>query len=76
MQISHDGMFEDIVSIHEQQRDIGYPLTLVEGTEASAAYMRDIVEDWQAQGITSVLHEKKGGYANNTKAMCGLAGKA
>ena len=25
MQISHDGMFEDIVSIHEQQRDIGYP---------------------------------------------------
>ena len=38
--------------------------------------MRDIVEDWQAQGIMSVLHEKKGGYANNTKAMYGLAGKA
>ena len=48
MQISHDGMFEDIVSINEQQRDIGYPSTLVEGTEASAAYMRDIVEDRQA----------------------------
>lgn len=76
MQISHDGMFEDIVSIHEQQRDIGYPSTLVEGAEASAAYMRDIFEDWQAQGITSVLHEKKGGYSNNTKAMYGLAGKA
>ena len=29
-------------------------------------YMQGIFDDWQAQGITSVLHEKKGGYANNT----------
>ncbi len=32
--------------------------------------------DWQAKDITSVLHEKKGGYANNTKSMYGLAAKA
>ena len=38
--------------------------------------MRGIFDDWQAKGITSVLHEKKGGYANNTASMYGLAGKA
>ena len=32
--------------------------------------------DWQARGITSVLHEKKGGYANNKASMAGLAAKA
>ena len=32
--------------------------------------------DWQAQNITSVLHEKRGGYANNTKSLYGLADKA
>lgn len=76
MQISHDGMYDDIVSIHEQQAAIGYPSTFVGGADACTAYMREIFSDWQAQGITSVLHEKKGGYANNTKAMYGLAGKA
>src|SRR3546814_20107673 len=38
--------------------------------------MKGLFHDWQAKGITSVLHEKKGGYANNTAAMYGLAGKA
>ena len=33
-------------------------------------------DDWQARGITSVLHEKKGGYANNTASIYGLAKKA
>ncbi len=76
MQISHAGMFDDIVAIHEQQQAIGYPSILVDGEAACTAYMRGIVDDWQAQGITSVLHERKGGYANNTKAMYGLANKA
>jgi methylglutamate dehydrogenase subunit A len=39
-------------------------------------YMKGLFDDWQAQGITSVLHEKKGGYANNTASIYGLAGKA
>ena len=76
MQISHEAMFEDIAAIHEQQRAIDYPSTFVDGAGACTAYMREIVDDWQAQGITSVLHEEKGGYANNTKAMYGLAAKA
>jgi glycine/D-amino acid oxidase-like deaminating enzyme len=38
--------------------------------------MKNIFSDWQAKGITSVLHEKKGGYANNTKSIYGLAKKA
>jgi len=38
--------------------------------------MKGLFDDWQAQGITSVLHEKRGGYANNRKAMYGLATKA
>ena len=39
-------------------------------------YMRDMFPDWQARGITSVLHEKKGGYAENMHSMRALAGKA
>ena len=38
--------------------------------------MKKIFDDWQAKGITSVLHEKKGGYSNNMKCMQGLAAKA
>ena len=38
--------------------------------------MKNIFSDWQAKGITSVLHEKKGGYANNTSSIYGLAKKA
>ena len=39
-------------------------------------YMKGLLDDWQAKGITSVLHEKKGGYANNTASLYGLAKKA
>ena len=39
-------------------------------------YMKTIFDDWQAKGITSVLHEKRGGYANNTASIYGLADKA
>ena len=38
--------------------------------------MKGLFDDWQAKGITSVLHEKRGGYANNTASLYGLAGKA
>lgn len=76
MQISHEGMREDITTIYEQQKAIGYESEFIEGTDDCTTYMKGIFDDWQAQGITSVLHEKKGGYANNTKAMYGLAEKA
>ena len=76
MQISPESMHADVGTIYEQQKAIGYESTFIEGEANSTAYMKDIFHDWQAKGITSVLHEKKGGYANNTKAMYGLATKA
>lgn len=76
MQISPESMHEDVASIYEQQKAIGYESVFIEGEADSDKYMKGIFHDWQAKGITSVLHEKKGGYANNTKAMYGLATKA
>ena len=76
MQISPEVMREGVASIHAQQREIGYPSVFVEGEADSLTYMRGLFHDWRAKGITSVLHELKGGYANNKAAMSGLAGKA
>ncbi len=76
LQISHEAMREDVASIHEQQRAIGYESTFIEGAGASHAYMRGIFDDWQARGITSVLHEHRGGYANNMASLRGLWAKA
>ena len=76
MQISPEVMREGVAQIHQQQQAIGYPSTFVEGTEESLLYMKGVFDDWQAAGITSVLHEKKGGYANNIASIKGLAQKA
>ena len=76
MQISCESMREDVRSIYEQQQAIDYDSVFIEGADASRDYMKTLFSDWQAEGITSVLHEKPGGYANNSKAMYGLAGKA
>ena len=76
LQISHEAMREDVASIHAQQRAIGYESTFIEGAGASHAYMRRIFDDWQARGITSVLHEHRGGYANNMASLRGLWAKA
>jgi methylglutamate dehydrogenase subunit A len=76
MQISPEVMHEGCASIYEQQRAIGYDSVFVEGEARCQAYMRDLFDDWQAKNITSVLHEKRGGYANNRASMRGLAAKA
>src|SRR3990170_4948913 len=76
MQISPERMRADVASIYEQQRAIGYESVFVDGADASTRYMKGLFDDWQAQGITSVLHEKRGGYANNKASMHGLAAKA
>jgi len=76
MQISSESMHEDVSSIYSQQQAIGYESVFIEGAKDCDAYMQDIFHDWQAQGITSVLHEKAGGYANNRRALEGLAAKA
>jgi len=46
------------------------------GRTTVSAILLDMFEDWQARGSTTVLHEKKGGYANNIRAVRGLAAKA
>ena len=76
MQISPEVMHEDVSSIYEQQKAIGYDSTFIEGEKDCTNYMRGIFDDWQAKGITSVLHEKKGGYAFNKDSIKGIESKA
>ena len=76
MQIAPRVMHEDVVQIYEQQKEIGYESVLVEGGGKCDAYMEEMFSDWQAKGITVVLHEKRGGYAENMPSMLGLAAKA
>lgn len=73
MQISPECMHEQVGTIYEQEKAIGYPSVFVEGAKDCDAYMKGLFGDWQAQNITSVLHEKKGGYANNMRSVEGLA---
>jgi len=76
MQISPEVMHADVATIYEQQKAIGYESVFIEGEADCRAYMKGLFDDWQAAGITSVLHEKKGGYANNRASIYGLAKKA
>ena len=76
MQISCESMREDVAAIHAQQQAIGYESVFIEGAAESERYMKGLFSDWRARGITSVLHEMPGGYANNSRAMYGLAAKA
>ena len=62
MQISPEVMHEQVATIYDQQKTIGYESVFVEGAGDSETYMKGLFDDWQAKGITSVLHEKKGGY--------------
>ena len=69
MQISTEIMREDVASIAEQQKAIGYESVFIEGAKESTHYMKGLFDDWQAKGITSVLHEKSGGYSNKTEVI-------
>jgi glycine/D-amino acid oxidase-like deaminating enzyme len=68
-------MHEDVATIHEQQRAIGYTSDLIEGEDACRLYLESIFSDWQARNVTVVLHEKKGGYAESMPSMLGLRAK-
>ena len=59
LQISPEVMHEDVASIYEQQKAIGYDSEFIEGEADCMKYMKTIYDDWQAKEITSVLHEKK-----------------
>ena len=76
LQAAPEAMRDGVRQIHTEQQAIGYPSTLVEGEVECRDYLRDLFDDWQAPGITSVLHETRGGYANNQASLRGLAAKA
>ena len=65
LQISPEVMHKDVASIYEQQKAINYESEFIEGEADCMKYMKTIYDDWQAKEITSVLHEKRGGYAFN-----------
>ncbi len=75
LQISSESMRDDVGQIFAEQQEIGYESAFIEGANASTSYIRGIFDDWQAQNITSVLHEKRGGFSNQTKTMYALAAK-
>jgi glycine/D-amino acid oxidase-like deaminating enzyme len=76
VQIAPEAMRSDVEQIYTEQRAIGYDSELVVGEAACRAYMTEMFSDWQAPGSSVVLHEKRGGYANNTASLAGLAAKA
>ncbi|MGH3660269.1 MAG: NAD(P)/FAD-dependent oxidoreductase [Micromonosporaceae bacterium] len=73
LQVSPEAMRDGVRQIHQEQRAIGYPSTLIEGAAECQAYLKDLFGDWRAPGATSVLHEQRGGYANNMASVRGLA---
>jgi hypothetical protein len=77
MQISPESMHADVAKIYAREQDIGYDSVFIEGEKECLKYMKEnIFHDWQAKNITSILHEKKGGYAHNTRSLYRLADKA
>ena len=76
MQINTEFMVENTSRIAQEQKDIGYDSVFIQGEKDCDAYMKNFFADWQAKDIASILHEKKGGYANNMKSLEGLANKA
>jgi glycine/D-amino acid oxidase-like deaminating enzyme len=76
MHLGPESMRGQLGEVFSQQQAIGYESVFIEGAAQSDSYMQAMFSDWQAKGITAVLHEKRGGYANNAKAIYGLAGKA
>ena len=75
IQAAPDAMRDDVVQIHAEQQAIGYESVLVEGVDACHEYMHEMFSDWQAPGVSVILHEKRGGYANNVASLRGLADK-
>ena len=76
MAISPESMKKDMQTVHQQQKTIGYESDFIEGEKQCSNYMKKIFSDWQAKGITNILHEKRGGYSKSKIAIQGIAKKA
>ncbi len=66
----------DLEAIHERHERTGYDATLVRGESRVFDYMQQLFPDWRAPGLTALLHEHRGGFAFNARAVYGLADKA
>ena len=55
MQISPEVMHENVAQIAREQKEIGYESVFIEGEADSLRYMRTLLDDLQAEGITSGL---------------------
>ena len=56
MAISPESMKKDMQSVYQQQKAIGYESVFIEGEKQCSDYMKKIFNDWQAKGITNILH--------------------
>src|SRR5438132_7168612 len=66
---------EDLVATYERQERIGYRSELIVGAAEVDAHMKALFPDWRAQGVTTCLHERQGGFAFNLDSVHGLVGK-
>src|SRR4030081_2926773 len=57
MQISPEVMHEQVASIAQQQKEIGYDSVFIEGEKGSINFKKDHCHEFHHKGITSVLHE-------------------
>jgi methylglutamate dehydrogenase subunit A len=76
LQVAPEAMRANVGQIYTEQQAIGYDSELIEGVDECRAFLTGLFSDWQAPGSSVVLHEKRGGYANNVASMRGLADKA
>ena len=66
----------DLERIYQQQRHIGYRSELVLGEAPAWQHMELIFPDWAGKGVTAVLHERQGGWADPIATLENLAGMA
>ena len=76
VQAGPEAMRADVRQIFTEQQAIGYPSTFIEGETESREYLRGLFPDWRAEGIACVLHEHRGGYAENVASVRALAANA
>ena len=63
LQISPEVMHEDVASIYEQQKAIGYESEFIEGEKECTKYMKGMFDDWQALCIATFFFMKHRRYA-------------
>jgi methylglutamate dehydrogenase subunit A len=76
MALVGDVQASDLDAIFDRQQRGGYRSSLICGEHEVYNYMRAMLPDWKARGLTRCLHEHQGGFAWNAPAMFGIAAKA